>query len=154
VSAPRIAGDAPAEVSPARVTVEVRNGGDDPESGISVAFLAGRPDQARTPIGWAPIRIDASGSSLAEVIWTPPAGGDWDLQALVAGAESVASPSVRVKVAAAPSTDLASILLAQGLRPFTGGAITASLTLVVAVAVGLGFGLWNPLRRRAEAADR
>ncbi|HEV8634522.1 MAG TPA: hypothetical protein VG370_09845 [Chloroflexota bacterium] len=142
LSAPVVRGDAPTELGPTRLSIEVRNDGDQDLSGATVLFVAGRPEQAGQTIGWATVDAPAGQTVAADVLWIPGVAGDWDVRASTIHRDAASSPVARIAVARAPRTDVGSLLLAQGLQPFTGGAISASLTLAAGVAVGLGFVVW------------
>lgn len=143
LAAPRIRGENPSEQIPTRLAVEVRNTGDQDLADVPVVFLVGRPDQASQLIGWTTVSVPATSSAVADVVWSPTISGDWDVSAAVLKSYGASSPPITVKVGAALSTDVATILLAQGLRPFASGAISASLTLAMAIAVGLAVVIWR-----------
>jgi hypothetical protein len=148
LSAPVVRGDAPAELGPTRLSIDVRNDGDQDLSGATVLFAAGRPEQAGQTIGWATVDVPAGQTVAADVLWIPGVAGDWEVRASTVHRDAAASPVARIVVARAPRTDVGSLLLAQGLQPFSGGAISASLTLAAGVAVGLGFVVWPRARQR------
>jgi hypothetical protein len=145
-----IRGDAPTELIPARLAVELRNEGDEDARDLPVAFLAARGGQAGEVVSWTRVSVPARKSTLAEVIWIPNGPGPWELSATVLGPFGDAATAASAAVAPAPATDPGSILIAQGLRPFASGAISASLTLVVAIAAGIGFALWRPASPRSK----
>jgi hypothetical protein len=140
---PRVQGDSPSEIMPARLAVEVRNEGHEDALGVPIVFMAGPGEQARQAVAWATVDVPAGQTRLAEAAWSPPVAGGWRLHATAIGQQPSASDVIGVTVAGAPPADVGSLLLAQGMNSIAGGAISASLTLVVAVAVGLGYAVWS-----------
>jgi len=142
VSALQLRGEPPAELSPTRFSVELHNEGDEDARQVPIAFFAGRPGQAGQIVSWSLVDVAAGSTRAAETIWIPSGSGEWELRAAALSSYGTSSPSQTIRAAPSAATDVGSILLAQGLRPFAGGAISASLTMVVAIAVGLGFVIW------------
>jgi hypothetical protein len=143
LSAPAIRGNAPAALFPTRAAVRVRNEGDHDVGAVTVAFMAGPAGGVGRLVGSAVVDVPAGAEVAAEATWIPAVAGEWELQAMSSAAGAAASPRTSVTVPRPPSVDLTSLLLAQGLRPFTVGAMTASLTLIAAMAVGLGLVVWH-----------
>jgi hypothetical protein len=146
-------GDAPVEKVPLRIATEVKNEGDHDALAVPVAFWATRGGRERILVGAAQIDITAGSTMIAESIWAAPVAGEWEIHASAMFDDGSDSPATRFRVDRAPAVDVGSLLLAQGLSPFSGGAISASLTLAVAISTGLGFAVWRAPRRRAQAAD-
>ncbi|HEY3111756.1 MAG TPA: hypothetical protein VGL23_23570 [Chloroflexota bacterium] len=146
---PKIQGEAPTEILPARLSVEVRNEGDEDAIAVPVVFMAGKRDLAREAVAWATVDLPAGQTRIAEATWSPPVGGDWKLHAAAIGREGPASETIAVAVGAAPPADVGSLLFAQGMSSIAGGAISASLTLVVAIAIGVGYAVWSGRAGRA-----
>jgi hypothetical protein len=151
LSAPELRGDVPSTQAPARVAAVMRNEGDEDAVGVPLVFLARRADDVSEVVGSAVVDVPAGETRVAEILWVPGSAGDWAVHVAELGVESAVSPPLRVRAGAAAATDVGSMLIAQGLRPFAGGAISASITLVAAVAVGMGFVVWRGERSRREA---
>jgi hypothetical protein len=146
-------GDSPTERVPARISSELRNEGETDAFAVPIAFWATREGRERVLVAAARVDVRAGEVAVAEAIWTSPVAGEWDIHASAVVEGGIDSTMTRLTVAPAPRVDVGSLLLAQGLRPFSGGAISASLTLAVAVSTGLGFAIWRAPRRSAQRGD-
>jgi hypothetical protein len=154
ITPPQLKGDAPIELMPIRIGVEVHNPGDEVVPDLRVVFSASRPDRGVMVLGSSAVTVPAAGTAPAEVVWSPPAPGEWTVSAAIVGAGATPASATAATVAPALTADPTSVLLAQGLRPFAGGLISASLTLAVAIACGFGFVLWRlPGRPGPPGAD-
>jgi hypothetical protein len=143
IGAPQLRGDAMAELTATRLVVELTNEGDEDAADVPVVFVGTRGQQSAQTIAWARADVPAGGRATAEVYWSPQAAGEWELSVGLPQHNATSPQGTVVQVAAAPSADVGSILLIQGLHPLAGGAITASLTLAAAVATGFGFVIWR-----------
>jgi hypothetical protein len=143
VSQPAIRGDAPSDYAPIRLAAQVSNEGDEDLNGVPILFMVGRPGQARQTIATVLVTVPAGQTVVADALWNSAAAGDWDVVAIPVTDGATPSATSQVKVAAGPPTDFGALLLAQGLRPFSGGAVTATITLIVAAATGFGLVVWR-----------
>ncbi|TAK26074.1 MAG: hypothetical protein EPO26_01665 [Chloroflexota bacterium] len=149
---PRIRGDAPFSGSPARVAITLTNPGDFALDDITVALNAAAGEAAEQIVASQTTSVPARGSTTVELFWFPSQSGSWRLRALVMSGSITMSDSVTVDVSAPAPSDLATIILIQKLSPATSGAVTASLTLAISIAVGLGFAIWRSQSRRDRVA--
>ena len=139
---PQVHGDQPSEILQARLAVQVHNDGDEDLLGLPVMFYGARGALARQPIAWTTVDVPAGETRMAEAMWAPANAGTWKVQATAVGRGGTTSDAVSITVLPAPLADAGSLLASQGLSGITTGAMTATLTLVVAIAVGLGSAVW------------
>ena len=152
LAAPRWKGDQPSELTPTRLTVTVRNNGDESLTAVPILFTVARKGAPGQTVASTIVDVPADRAVEAEAIWPATAAGDWEIRAVAPGTDAVSSDATTVRIAPAPPTDLSAILVAQGLRPFAGSAITASVTLLIALAVGIGLVVWRVPRPDDRAA--
>jgi hypothetical protein len=148
---PKVQGESPTDIQPARLAIEVRNEGDEDALGVPIVFMAGKGDLARQAVAWATVDLPAGQTRVAEATWSPPVAGDWKVAAAAIGHGGASSDTIAVAVGAAPAADVGSLLFVQGMSSIAGGAISASLTLVVAIAPGVGYAIWLERRRAARS---
>src|SRR5205823_1647969 len=92
VSALQVRGELPAEFSPTRFAVELRNDGDEDLTQVPVVFIAGRPGQAGQVVSWSLVDIAAGSTKAAEAIWIPFGSGEWELRAAALSSRGGTSP--------------------------------------------------------------
>ncbi len=153
IATPAVRGEPPRELAPTRLAVEVRNEGDQDAAAVPLVFTVTQGDSAGVVVSATTIAVPARSSAVADVHWNPSSGGDWDVRVMSLGQVPATSPPLRVTVGRGLTTDISAILVAQGLRPFTGGAVSASLTLVIAISAGLGFVIWRAKGRAERSND-
>lgn len=150
VSPPRLRGDPARALEPIRLTTTVRNTGDEAIASLPVLLIAGRPDEPDEVVATSFVALASSEAAAVDVIWRPPASGEWHLRSIALAAQSSLSDTTLLDVSAGASTDLSSILRAQQLKPAAAGAISASLTLVMAISAGVGLMVWRTARAGAK----
>lgn len=148
ISAVQVKGDQPGELVASRLAVELRNDGDQDIPSVPVLFFAGRGG-ADQLVAWTTADVPAGATTVADALWTPASGGDWWVQAAALDRLGTTGAPASLSVAPAASADVAAVLAAQGLHPFSVGAIGASLTLIAAAAMGLSAVIWPPEQRNS-----
>jgi hypothetical protein len=125
------------------LSAAVQNQGHADAHASRLTFLAGRDRGTMGAVGSAVVDVPGDAAVRARLIWIPPAGGDWLIQARVDGTDG-AGPMAGARVSASADLDPAAVLAAQDVP--AGLLIGAAVLLMIGavLAATIGSGLWRP----------
>jgi hypothetical protein len=137
-----IVGDTVTPTHTVPLVVSIRNHGGEAANGVSLVLNGSMGAASVIPVASMPVNIPGDESAAFPVLWSPPAAGDWRIQATIEGA-TANTALLDIPVTEPPIANWSSLLQVQSVEGPYRGLVGLVLAAAMLTAGAVGLALWR-----------